>query len=190
MTEIWLVRHGQTDWNLSGLFQGQTDIPLNPVGLQQAQALAERLAAQHFDAIYSSDLKRAFQTASAAASLLHLPIQPDPRLREICQGEWEGKTLNEVRENYEFDPAHDNTSPETSRAPGGESAVEVANRMSAAADEIAQTYPHGHVLLVSHGFAVAALYCVANDISLTKVHSFIPENATHLVIQWHKIENP
>ncbi len=184
MTEIWLLRHGQTEWNLNGLFQGQTDIPLNTVGLQQAQALAGRLSGQQFDAIYSSDLKRAFQTASAVASLLHLPIQSDPRLREICQGEWEGKTLNEVRENYEFDPAHDNTSPETSRAPGGESAIEVANRMSAAADDIVQTYPYGRVLLVSHGFAVAALYCIANSISLNKVHSYIPENATHLVIQW------
>jgi probable phosphoglycerate mutase len=186
MTEIWLVRHGQTDWNLSGLFQGQTDISLNAAGLQQAQALAAQLAGQHFDAIYSSDLSRAYQTASAAASLLHLPILTDPRLREICQGEWEGKTLEQVRENYEFDPAHDNTSPETSRAPGGESAIEVANRMSATADDISQIYPHGRVLLVSHGFAVAALYCIANDISLTKVHSLIPENATHLVIQWPK----
>jgi broad specificity phosphatase PhoE len=184
MTEIWLIRHGQTDWNSAGLFQGQTDIPLNSTGLAQAKTLAQRLSSQKFAAIYSSDLLRASQTAALAGEQLSLPILLDSRLREICQGEWEGKTLAEVRQNYEFEPGRDDESPETSRAPGGESVVEVANRMSAAADTIIQHYPTGKVLLVSHGLAVAALYCVANSISLTKVHAYIPENATPMVIQW------
>jgi broad specificity phosphatase PhoE len=67
MTELWLVRHGQTDWNLQGRYQGHYDIPLNPVGLAQASCLAEKLVEERFDAIYSSDLLRARVTAETVA---------------------------------------------------------------------------------------------------------------------------
>ncbi|MHC1740190.1 MAG: histidine phosphatase family protein [Anaerolineaceae bacterium] len=184
MTEIWLVRHGQTDWNKTGRFQGQTDIPLNSTGIQQARELALKLSQVKFAAIFSSDLSRASQTAVIASEKLHLPILTDARLREICQGKWEGMSLAEVREKYEIDLTQADESPETSRAPGGESVQEVANRMALAADAIVRQLPNGKVLLVSHGLAVAALYCLANNISLTHVHTYIPENATPLIIQW------
>ncbi len=182
MTEIWMVRHGQTDWNRSGRFQGQTDIPLNEVGLQQAQVLAGQLAQESFEAIYSSDLSRAYQTAEAVARVVHLPIQRDTRLREICQGEWEGLDLHQVIEKYNVDIRDSQHDPASSRAPGGESVAEVAARMSQAANEIAVRHPDGKVLLVTHGLACASLYCVINHISLNEVHDYIPENATPIVI--------
>ena len=90
MTEIWIVRHGQTDWNVEGRYQGQADRPLNAVGLAQAQQAAEQLRGRDFAAIYSSDLQRARVTAEIIAGQLGLPVQVDRRLREVNQGEWEG----------------------------------------------------------------------------------------------------
>lgn len=184
MTEIWLVRHGQTDWNLHGRFQGQTDIPLNATGIQQAHKLAERLRVEQFTAVFSSDLSRAYQTAQIAAQDHGLPIITDKRLREICQGEWEGKSLVEVQQLYKFDPIQANQDPDAARAPGGETVGEVARRMASAADAISARYPDAKVLLVSHGLAVATLYCLANQIPLQQVHDYIPDNATPMVIHW------
>jgi broad specificity phosphatase PhoE len=185
VTEIWLVRHGQTDWNVARRYQGHADIPLNQTGIDQADSLAQQLSTETFIAIYSSDLSRASETASIIASRLGLPVSTDRRLREICQGVWEGMSLDEVKEKYADDFARGAKDPTSTRAPGGESVAEVAARMSEAADEILHNHPEGKVLLISHGLAVSTLYCLANGISLTQVYRYIPENATPMVIFWN-----
>jgi len=184
VTDFLLIRHGQTDWNAARLYQGQADIPLNQTGIAQAHRLAEKLAGEKFNAVYASDLSRALQTASILAQPLGLSVNIDARLREICQGTWEGMSLDEVQEKYADDFRRGAEDPAFSRAPGGESVVEVAARMSAAADDISALYPHGRILLVSHGLAVSTLYCQANGISLTQVYQYIPDNTVPLSITW------
>ncbi len=184
MTEFWLVRHGQTDWNLARRYQGQTDIPLNATGIEQAKELAKSLANEKFDAVYSSDLSRAAVTAQILAKTLGMNVLTDKRLREIKKGIWEGLSFDEVQRQYAADLSKDSVNPVHSRTPGGETVAEVAMRMKQAADEIALRHPGGKVLLVSHGLAVSTLYCQANHWSLKETYQHIPDNAIPLKITW------
>ena len=186
MTELWLVRHGQTDWNLAGRYQGQSDIPLNATGLDQAYRLAGELAGKQFTALYSSDLRRARRTAEILSETLKLPLTIDRRLREICQGEWEGKNYQEVVQQYSNGLVEGIRTPALldAAAPGGESTLQVASRMKDAANVMVVNYPQGPVLVVSHGFALATLVCQSKGISLTEIYRFIPENARPAVIDW------
>jgi alpha-ribazole phosphatase len=181
---MWLVRHGQTNWNVEGRYQGQSDVPLNATGLQQARALAAEIDGLNFTAVYSSDLVRARVTAEIIAQPLHLVVQIDVRLREINQGLWEGEFYNELQHRYPAEMLARNKDPYRFRPPNGESAAEVTQRVTQAADEIAHFHPNGQVLVVSHGLALAALYCKANAISMAEVYNHLPNHAHPVVIEW------
>lgn len=184
MLELWLVRHGQTDWNIEGRFQGQADVPLNAAGRAQAQQLSQELAEQDFVAVYSSDLVRARETAEILAAPHHMPVQVDSRLREIHQGEWEGMPGAEVVKRFGLDP--DMTKPRSLhfRAPGGESVCEVAERVGEALEDIHETHPRGAVLVVSHAVTTAVVACQAQGISLDLVRSVLPRNAVPVRVEW------
>ena len=102
MTRFWLVRHGETNWNVEGRYQGTTDIPLNDRGKSQAESLGQLLAANGvpFQAVFSSQLSRARETAGIIAGFLDLPVFVDKRLQEIDLGEWEGELFTEIREQF------------------------------------------------------------------------------------------
>mgnify|MGYP000918913880 FL=1 len=100
MTELWLVRHGQTDWNVEGRYQGQANPPLNATGLEQAACAAETLAGRTYTAIYTSDLQRARVTAEIIGRRLGMDVLVDPRLREVNQGAWEGMLSTEIQAHY------------------------------------------------------------------------------------------
>jgi broad specificity phosphatase PhoE len=182
MTEIWLVRHGQTDWNLVGRWQGHADIPLNSTGLEQARILADKLvqARQVFTALYSSDLLRAFQTAQVLGDRLGLIPVKDRRLREISKGQWEGMLAGEARLRWN----ETSSNPLSARAPGGESILEVAERLARSADDISAAHPIGPVLIVTHGLALATLLCQARRLPLEQAEVNIPDNAVAQVIFW------
>jgi broad specificity phosphatase PhoE len=184
MTQLFLVRHGQTDWNVSRRHQGQKDVPLNAEGVRQAEELAARLAAEHFDAIYSSDLQRALRTAQILAHGHRLDVITDLRLREVSVGEWEGTYVEDnLRASPErFTASH--VDPTIPLAPGGESTAQVAERTAAFANEVSQKFPQGRVMVVAHGLTLAALMCLAGGIPLTETHKHIPDNAAAIEIHW------
>ncbi len=183
-TELWLVRHGQTDWNLQGRYQGNTDLALNETGLAQAVALAEVIEGERIQAIYSSDLQRAFVTAQAVAKKFHLPIHPEPRLREVRLGEWEGMLFPDIKAQYAENWAEREADPLYARPIGGESVYDVAQRAWPAVDEIAARHHPGPVLVVAHGLVLATLICGASNRSLSHTYQNIPDNAAITVIQW------
>jgi broad specificity phosphatase PhoE len=182
--QLYLIRHGQTDWNVEGRYQGQTDQPLNATGRAQAEALAQQLAPLRFEAVYSSNLLRAVETAQIVAVALGLTVQLDPRLREINQGEWEGQLVADIARLYRTAWADRTHNPLLARAPGGESVAEVAARLADAAGDFARRHPAGPVLVVSHGLALATLICQARQRPLAEAYQAIPENGRPEVIDW------
>jgi broad specificity phosphatase PhoE len=184
MTNFCLVRHGQTDWNLEGRYQGQSDVPLNENGRIQARNLAIQLSQEYFDSIYSSDLKRAAETAHIIADRLHLSVHLDLRLREINQGDWEGQLVEVIQARYADLWEQRTVDPASVRPPGGETVGEVADRVAHALDEISARYPAGKILLVSHGLSLATVICKVRGIPTGQAYQFIPENASPILVQW------
>lgn len=155
MTELLLVRHGETDWNLERRFQGHADPPLNETGRRQAKTLADELAGVRIDAIYTSDLVRARETAEIVAARVGAPVTPVAELREIDVGEWQGLTWPEIEERY---PEGVLSWHENGRGwHAGESYEQLARRVLKALKGIARGHPGARVLIVGHGGTVRAV---------------------------------
>jgi probable phosphoglycerate mutase len=151
-----LWRHGRTEWNAQQRFQGQTDIPLDEVGIEQARSAAQFLQYLTPDAIVASDLQRATATARTLADLVDLPLTTDPRLRETYAGEWEGLERPILVERYGEELLRW-SADSTVRPGGGESRIEVAQRMVAGINDALEAIPEGGTLVVAtHGGAARA----------------------------------
>ena len=153
-TTLVLLRHGQTDWNALGRFQGQTDIALNDTGLQQATAAAKAIAGLRPDVLVASPFTRAQQTAGEVAKVTDLPIETDERLSEINCGSWEGLTMDQVTQiDPEFVKAL-REGRDYRRSPEGETAEETGERWAGAVRDIVETHAGRRIVVVSHGLAM------------------------------------
>jgi probable phosphoglycerate mutase len=161
-TRILAIRHGETAWNVDTRIQGHLDIPLNAIGQWQAQRLARALAASDpIHAIYSSDLLRAHDTARAIASATGAPLATHPGLRERCFGIFEGKTYVEIEalwpeESLRWRQRDPHWAPQ-----GGESLVQVRERIALTLDELAARHLGQQIVLVAHGGVLDQLYRAA-----------------------------
>ena len=151
MLDLWLVRHGETDWNRERRIQGQTDVPLNDLGIKQAKRLAERLRAQTFDAVYASDAERAHHTAKIVVGERDICL--DERLREISFGALEGKTRAEFAEDERRAFEAHRADPYNVALPGGESWMDLQARVRA---WLASLPLKGHIIAFSHGGTIRA----------------------------------
>ncbi|WP_040161274.1 histidine phosphatase family protein [Nigerium massiliense] len=153
-TRLVLVRHGQTEWNLTGRFQGQADIELNETGRGQARAMAPFVAALEPAALYSSDLKRALVTAETIADATGLDVRPDAQLQEINVGTWAGRYSKDVRAELPWFEEKLRTGQDFRRSDTGETGAELGDRVGAALADIAGRHPEQTVVIVGHGMAL------------------------------------
>jgi probable phosphoglycerate mutase len=163
-TTVYLIRHGETDWNLEGRWQGHADVPLNDIGRRQATLVAQRLQAEGvvLDAIYSSDLARAFQTAWEIGAAVKVPVQLLPPLREIDLGVWSGLTYQEIKERFPVEVELLERGQDLPRG-GGESLAMLRNRVVDAVNAIVAHRKGETIACVTHGGCIRMLLAHADN---------------------------
>ncbi|MFV0452534.1 MAG: histidine phosphatase family protein [Propioniciclava sp.] len=153
-TRLILLRHGQTDANAGGRFQGHQDVPLNRVGRSQAEAAGERLSAYNPARVISSDLDRAVSTARPLADRVGVPVITDERLREINVGSWQGMTGADIAEANPWFTEALAQGRDFRRSASGETATEAGERIAAVLTEVADEHPGETSVIVGHGLAL------------------------------------
>jgi phosphoserine phosphatase len=176
MTKIYLVRHGETDWNQERRVLGWSSTPLNEKGIAQAKALADLIPFFKINKIYTSPLPRAFQTAQILASALNNSPIEERSFIEANIGSWEGRLWNELAD----DPVRRQyyTHPETARPPDGETSMEVQKRAAAGIRSICRRHPDESFLIVTHADLIRCIICHLLKIDLKIVRRFWINNAS------------
>ncbi len=182
---IIAIRHGETAWNALGRIQGHTDIGLNDNGHAQAQQVAQALSGEALDAIYSSDLQRAWQTAQAIAAVTAAPLHAEPGLRERCFGSFEGSSFAQIAQQQP-QAAELWRKRDVQFAPpdGGESLLQLQERIAAAVQRVAAAHIGGHIALVAHGGVLDMLYRLATRQHLQAPRTWQLPNAAINRLLW------
>jgi probable phosphoglycerate mutase len=183
-TRILAIRHGETAWNVDTRIQGHLDIPLNDTGRWQAERLGQSLVAEDITAIYASDLSRAHETALYVSRASGVPVVAELGLRERGFGDFEGRTFAEIEvalpEQAERwrkrDPAF---SPS-----GGESLLQVQERVLATVDRLAKQHPGELIVMVAHGGVMDVLYRAATRLDLQATRTWLLGNTAVNRLLW------
>lgn len=186
MTRLIVVRHGQTVWNLERKYQGHSDIALTDKGLRQAEAVGARLADEKIDAVYASDLSRAFKTAECIAARHNLTVRVVPALREIKFGDWEGLTYEQISAQWPGLLGKLWTTPDELQIPGGESFQQLKERAYAAIEKIVAAHPDQTVVVVAHGGTIGTILCAMLDIHLNHVWNIRQDNTAVNIIEYYE----
>lgn len=185
MAELILVRHGVTAWNKDRRFQGQIDIPLDDEGREQAERTGRRLARETVDAVYSSDLGRAWQTAGAIASALGLAVRAEHGLRERNYGAFEGCTHDEIRLHQPQAYARWHAREPGFDLPGGGESLETFHaRVLATLQALARRHPGERVVAVTHGGVLDCAYRIASGLPIEAPRGHDLLNASLNRIGW------
>lgn len=186
---IYLVRHGETEWNASMRYQGHADVPLSDKGRRQAQLLGKRLAEEKFSSFYASDLKRAYETAEIISHFHGLAVETLPELRELNFGLWEGLSAKEIKESFPEVLKQWWEKPLLTRIPGGETLSEMVHRTVTAVKKIVERHSGDNVVIVSHGGVIRSIVGTVLGMDLNKYWRLRQDNACLNIIdfpEWEK----
>jgi probable phosphoglycerate mutase len=181
---VLAIRHGETTWNVDTRIQGQLDIGLNDTGRWQASRLAQALAGEPISAIYASDLGRAFETAQHVARATGVPVIPEPGLRERHFGEFQGKTFAEIEIALPEQARLWRTRDPRFAPAGGESLLQLRERVVATAEALAARHAGEQIVLVGHGGVMDVLYRAATRLDIQAPRTWALGNAAINRLLW------
>ncbi len=181
--KLYLIRHGQTDWNVAGRIQGSTDIPLNETGRRQAERLAKGMERRPVKKVFTSTLSRAYETGLAIGKSQNVPVEQMKGLEEVGYGVWEGMTMDEIQEKYPKELELWYNSPVDVAPPQGESQMQVYGRCGRALEAIL-AQAEGDVAVVSHGATVVFLLEYLLRDNPREDEDIIVGNASISTIDW------
>ena len=185
MLKLYLIRHGETDWNAEGRIQGHSDIELNARGLEQARCLAARLPDEGtFRAIYASPLRRAFRTAQIVSDTLQLPVISDARLLERSLGQLEGLTMRDIQEKFPDVHRAWHSGGTRPHIPGEETRQVFVQRAQAFIQHIRAQHTEGRVLAITHGGTINMLLMAGLNLDIEHPLPFHIDNASVNIVQW------
>lgn len=180
-----IIRHGESEWNRIGRYQGQYDAPLSELGLQQANALAERLRTEPLDAIFTSPLQRAARTAQAVARYhTSVPFTAQPALLEIDHGDWQGLMTDEVQERYGDGLREWREHPTRAQMPNGESFSNILKRVLDFRESLEREYADKNVLVSTHDVVVKILVASALGMNMDRINRIWVTNASISVLEY------
>ena len=180
---IYIVRHGQTEWNLLGKTQGHGNSDLTPKGIEQAELLADSMTKYPIDYIYSSDLGRAYQTAEIIGNKLNIELEKTEALREMNFGTWEGRIIKDIiEEDPELYKMWRNE-PHLAKIPQGETLSQIKERTDAFIKEINEKYDGKHIVLVTHSLCARIMLLSFLDSDVKNIYRINQANTALNIIE-------
>ena len=180
---IYIVRHGQTEWNLLGKTQGHGNSDLTPKGIEQAELLADSMTKYPIDYIYSSDLGRAYQTAEIIGNKLNIEVERTEALREMNFGTWEGRIIKDIIEEDPELYKMLRNEPHLAKIPQGETLSQIKERTDAFIKEINEKYDGKHIVLVTHSLCARIMLLSFLDSDVKNIYRINQANTALNIIE-------
>ncbi|HLG56542.1 MAG TPA: histidine phosphatase family protein [Vicinamibacterales bacterium] len=183
-TLLYLVRHGETDWNRERRLQGTLDVPLNDTGIAQARQLASHFTALPIAGVASSPLVRSSATAVLLANVRVCPLRIDARLREVDHGSLSGVTMADIAQRFPSLVENDQLTSEAFDVSGGECLLDVSRRVSDVLADLLSWHEGQSVVVVGHGVTLAVMWCAAHAVDPARFGAHVPPNAAGVVLRF------
>ena len=181
---FYIVRHGQTNWNILGKTQGHGNSDLTAKGIEQATELAESIVNYPIDYIYSSDLGRAVQTAQILGDKLNIEVKETEALREMGFGEWEGLLIDEIKSNYASVYTTWRNEPHLAQIPGGETLHLIKDRVDSFIQSLNEKYDDKHILLVTHSVTVRVMLLAFLNSGMENIYRIKQDNTALNIVEY------